>query len=105
MIKTAGIVVVTVLLSACGQNSSLTSTATDTSVDHRALPGSPRETGNTLYCIDPDIVIEEIEAAGFVLEASSDILRNPDDDHSLNMADPQVRGKSDRFVLRFRKPG
>lgn len=74
-------------------------------VDHFAAAGSPRETGNTLHRIDPEIVIEEIEAAGFVLEASSDVLRNPDDDHSLNMADPQVRGKTDRFVLRFRKPG
>ena len=74
-------------------------------VDHYAAPGSPPETGNTLHRIDPGIVIEEIEAAGFVLEAQSDILRNPDDDHSLHMGDPQVRGKTDRFVLRFRKPG
>jgi len=74
-------------------------------VDHYAAPGSPRETGNTLHRIDPEIVIEEIEAAGFVLVARSDLLRNPDDDQSLNMADPQIRGRTDRFVLRFRKPG
>ena len=74
-------------------------------VDHYAAAGSARETGNTLHRIDPEIVIAEIEAAGFVLEESSDILRNMNDDHSLNMADPKVRGKTDRFVLRFRKPG
>lgn len=74
-------------------------------VDHYAAAGSGRETGNTLHRIDPEIVIAEIEAAGFVLEEKSDILRNMDDDHSLNMSDPKVRGKTDRFVFRFRKPG
>ncbi len=73
-------------------------------VDHYASAGSPRETGNTLHRIDPQIVIDELEAGGFVLEAKSDVLRNMDDDHSLNMADPAIRGKTDRFVLRFRKP-
>ena len=73
-------------------------------VDHYASAGSPRETGNTLHRIDPQIVIDELQAGGFVLEARSDVLRNMDDDHSLNMADPAIRGKTDRFVLRFRKP-
>jgi len=73
-------------------------------VDHFAAAGSPRETGNTLHRIDPDIVISELEAAGFVLEAKSDILRNMDDDHSQSMAAPEIRGRTDRFVLRFRKP-
>ena len=49
-------------------------------------------------------MIDELQAGGFVLEARSDVLRNMDDDHSLNMADPAIRGKTDRFVLRFRKP-
>ena len=74
-------------------------------VDHYAAPGSPRETGNTLHRIDPEIVIEEIEAAGFALDARGDVLRNPEDDLDLHMGDPLVRGKTDRFVLRFRKPG
>jgi len=73
-------------------------------VDHYAAAGAPAETGNTLHRIDPAIVIAELEAAGFRLEAQSDILRNTDDDHSLYMADPSVRGKTDRFVMRFRKP-
>ncbi len=73
-------------------------------VDHYAAAGSPRETGNTLHRIDPQIVIAELEAAGFELQAKSDVLRNMDDDHSLNMGDPKVRGNTDRFVLRFRKP-
>jgi len=73
-------------------------------VDHYAAAGSSRETGNTLHRIDPEIVIAEIEAAGFVLDDKSDVLRNMDDDHSLNMAAEEVRGKTDRFVLRFKKP-
>ncbi|MGI9206116.1 MAG: class I SAM-dependent methyltransferase [Woeseiaceae bacterium] len=73
-------------------------------VDHYAAAGSGRETGNSLHRIDPEIVISELLAAGFVLEEKSDLLRNMDDDHSLNMSDPKVRGKTDRFVLRFRKP-
>lgn len=73
-------------------------------VDHYAAAGSPRDTGNSLHRIDPQIVIDELQAAGFKLEAKSDVLRNMDDDHSLSMAAPEVRGKTDRFVLKFRKP-
>jgi len=73
-------------------------------VDHYAAAGSPRETGGTLHRIDPQIVIDEIEAEGFVLEGKSDVLRNMDDDHSKGMFDPEIRGKTDRFVLKFRLP-
>lgn len=73
-------------------------------VDHYAAAGSPAETGGTLHRIDPSIVIAEIEAAGFVLDGQSDVLRNLEDDHSLNMFDEQIRGKTDRFVMRFKKP-
>ncbi len=72
-------------------------------VDHYAEVGAPRETGGTLHRIDPSIVIAELEAAGFELEAKSDLLRNAADDHSKGVFDPTVRGKTDRFTLRFRK--
>jgi predicted methyltransferase len=42
--------------------------------------------------------------AGFVLDGQSDILRNPDDDYEKTVFDPELRGKTDRFVMRFRKP-
>ena len=74
-------------------------------VDHFAAPGSGHETGGTLHRIDRDIVVAELEAAGFVLDGESDVLRNPDDDHSKGVFDPEIRGKTDRFVLRFSKPG
>jgi predicted methyltransferase len=73
-------------------------------VDHYAAAGSPRETGGLLHRIDPQIVIDELESEGFVLEGKSDVLRNLDDDHSLSMYDPEIRGKTDRFVLKFRLP-
>ena len=73
-------------------------------VDHYAEAGSPRETGGTLHRIDPGIVIADLEYAGFVLDAKSDLLRNVEDDHSLGVFDPRVRGKTDRFILRFKKP-
>lgn len=73
-------------------------------VDHQAVPGSPAETGNSLHRIDAAVVIAELEGIGFVLDASSDILANPDDDHTQNVFDPSIRGNTDRFVLRFLKP-
>ncbi len=73
-------------------------------VDHYAEAGSPRETGGSLHRIDPQSVISELEAEGLVLEARSEVLRNPEDDHSLGVFDPEVRGRTDRFVLKFRKP-
>lgn len=72
-------------------------------IDHYAEAGSPAETGNTLHRIDPAIVIAGMEAAGFVLEAQSDVLRNPDDDLGRIVFDPELRGKTDRFLMRFRK--
>ena len=72
-------------------------------IDHYATPGSPRETGDSLHRIDPAIVVEEMQAAGFRLDAQSDMLRNPDDDHEKVVFAPEVRGKTDRFVMRFVK--
>jgi predicted methyltransferase len=46
----------------------------------------------------------EIEAAGFVLESQSDALRNNDDDHKRAIFDPNVRGRTDQVLFRFRKP-
>jgi len=73
-------------------------------VDHDAEAGSPAETGGTLHRIARDLVIGQVEAAGFALDGESDALRNTTDDHSKNVFDPEVRGKTDRFVLRFKKP-
>lgn len=54
--------------------------------------------------MDPVLVIEEVQAVGFELDGYSDALYMPDDDLTLEVGQPEVSGKSDRFVLRFRKP-
>ncbi len=73
-------------------------------VDHVAGAGSGPESVQALHRIDPELLKADFEAAGFVFEAESDVLRNADDDHSLPMSDPKVRGQTDRFIFRFRKP-
>ena len=74
-------------------------------VDHAASPGGDtRAVVEKLHRIDPKVVEADFKRAGFVLVARSDMYRNPADDHSLLVFDPKVRGKTDRFVLKFRKP-
>lgn len=71
-------------------------------VDHA---GDPEADNASLHRVHEGIVTEAATSAGFVIEASSDVLRNPEDDHSLNVFDDAIRGNTDRFVLRLRKPG
>jgi len=73
-------------------------------IDHAANPGDTRATVEKFHRIDPATVKADFKRAGFVLEAESKLLRNPADDHSLNVFDPKIRGKTDRFVFKFRKP-
>ena len=74
-------------------------------IDHAAKPGGDtREVVAKLHRIDPAIVKADFERAGFKLEEESDLLRNPADDHSLGVFDEKIRGKTDRFMFRFRKP-
>ncbi len=74
-------------------------------IDHAATPGGDtRAVVEKLHRIDPAVVRADFERAGFVLEGESDLLRNPADDKTLNVFDPKIRGKTDRFVFKFRKP-
>jgi predicted methyltransferase len=73
-------------------------------IDHVANPGDTRATVEKYHRIDPETVKADFKRAGFKLEATSNLLRNPADDHSLNVFDPKIRGKTDRFVFKFRKP-
>jgi predicted methyltransferase len=73
-------------------------------LDHRAEAGSGGRDTKTLHRIDPETVKKEVLAAGFVFVGSSDLLRQPSDDHSQKVFDPTVRGKTDQFILKFRKP-
>lgn len=73
-------------------------------LDHAAEKGSGLRDTDTLHRIDEDAVKKEVEAAGFKLVAESDVLRNPDDPHTAKVFDPAIRGKTDQFILKFRKP-
>lgn len=73
-------------------------------VDHAAEKGSGLRDTNTLHRIDEAAVEAEVEAAGFRLVGESGVLRNPADDHTKSIFDPAIRGRTDQFVLRFRKP-
>lgn len=73
--------------------------------DHVALAGSPAtETADKLHRIDPAVARAEMEAAGFKFDGESDLLRNPADPHTAIVFDPSIRGKTDQFVYRFKKP-
>ncbi|MEO6579946.1 MAG: methyltransferase [Sphingomicrobium sp.] len=73
-------------------------------IDHIANPGDTRANVEKYHRIDPATVRADFKRAGFRLEAESNMLRNPADDHSLLVFNPAIRGKTDRFVMKFRKP-
>lgn len=74
-------------------------------IDHVANPGrDTREEANVTHRIDPATIRADFERAGFVFDGESNILRNPQDDHTKLVFDPSIRGNTDRVVYRFRRP-
>jgi predicted methyltransferase len=73
-------------------------------VDHAAASGAPLTVADTQHRIDEAITKKEVEAAGFKLVAEDKMLANPADPHDKLVFDPSIRGKTDQFVLKFRKP-
>ncbi|MGY4394860.1 putative methyltransferase [Sphingomonas sp. UYAg733] len=73
-------------------------------IDHADAAGSGLNGTETLHRIDPAVVKSQVLAAGFTFEGSSDALANPTDDHKTKVFYPAIRGKTDQFVFRFRKP-
>ncbi len=57
-----------------------------------------------LHRIDKAIAIELAENAGFVVEGDSKLLANPNDDHTQGVFSEGLRGNTDRFLLKLRKP-
>lgn len=74
-------------------------------LDHSAAAGSGLRDVDTLHRIDVEAVKAEVLAAGFVLEGESPLLVNKADTRTLPVFDDAIKGKTDQFVLRFRKPG
>ncbi len=73
-------------------------------LDHAAEKGSGFRDTSTLHRVDPEAVKTEVEAAGFKFEGESDVLHNPNDAHTEKVFDSSVKGKTDQFILKFRKP-
>jgi len=73
-------------------------------IDHNAADGEGDTVTNTTHRVEDAFVKAEVTTAGFEFVKSIDALRNPHDDHTKGPFDPSIRGKTDRFVLKFRKP-
>jgi predicted methyltransferase len=73
-------------------------------LDHSAVAGLDEAGMQKLHRIDEEVVKKEVLAAGFVLDASSDALRHAADPRTTGVFDGAVRGRTDQFILRFRKP-
>jgi predicted methyltransferase len=76
-------------------------------VDHSARPGDGLKVVESLHRIEESAVVSEVTKAGFVLDATADFLRSPDDTRDWSTSPRtagEKRGTSDRFVLRFKKP-
>lgn len=74
-------------------------------LDHSAPEGSGAASTSTTHRIDADLVRGEVESAGFLYDGASPVLANPDDPRDISIRDKSIRGHTDQFVLRFRKPG
>jgi len=71
-------------------------------IDH---VGDADADNTSLHRLDPELAKAVAVSAGFVVEAEGDVLSHPDDDHTKMVFDPTIRGKTDRFILKLRKPG
>jgi predicted methyltransferase len=73
-------------------------------LDHSAAQGAPANVTETLHRIDSATVRKEVEAAGFKFDSESSILANPADPRTAIVFDQAIRGHTDQFLLKFRKP-
>jgi predicted methyltransferase len=73
-------------------------------LDHSAEAGSALRDTNKLHRIDADVVKKEVTDAGFEFVGASTLLANSSDARTANVFDPSIRGKTDQFILKFRKP-
>jgi predicted methyltransferase len=73
--------------------------------DHAAASGGDtRAVVEKYHRIDPATARADFERAGFVVEGTGNLLANPADAHDLNVFDEKIRGKTDRFMIKLRKP-
>ncbi len=73
-------------------------------IDHDAAVDAPADVTSTLHRVRESTVEQEVVAAGFVLDSKSALLHNTTDKHDLAAFDEAIRGKTDQFILKFKKP-
>lgn len=73
-------------------------------LDHQAADGAGISVSGDLHRIEAAELRRQVEAAGFIFDGESDAVRVPSDDHTLSVFNETIRGRTDRFVYRFRKP-
>lgn len=73
-------------------------------IDHQDAPGAGMRNTDTLHRIEGAVVRRQVTAAGFRFVGESKLLANPADDHRRKVFDPAIRGRTDQFIYKFRKP-
>ena len=72
-------------------------------IEHEAKTDEKPSTSAELHRLNSKFITKHMLAAGFVLEVSSDLLANANDDHTKVVWSEGLRRKTDRSVLKFRK--
>ncbi|MCP5180566.1 MAG: class I SAM-dependent methyltransferase [Pseudomonadales bacterium] len=70
-------------------------------IDHAGVAGADNA---SLHRMEKAQAIEAATAAGFEIAGDSDLLSNADDDHTKMVFEEPVRGRTDRFLLKLRRP-
>ena len=73
-------------------------------IDHATEKGAGFTATSTLHRSDPDAVKSEVMAAGFEFVGSSDVIASASDDHKARVFEQGLHDKTDRYLLKFRKP-
>lgn len=74
-------------------------------IDHHAAPGTGVSDTTKNHRIERHVVVDQVTSVGFDLAAETDLLENLDDPLDVNVFAPNIRGKTHRMVLKFKKPG
>ena len=74
-------------------------------IDHNAASGSGTSQTKKLHRVENTFVLNEIMNAGFTLDRSSSALANPNDHFTVDVWQESTKGKTDRFIYRFKKNG
>jgi predicted methyltransferase len=73
-------------------------------IDHAAEKGAGFTVTQSLHRVEPDAVKAEVLAAGFEFVGSSDVIASATDDRKSAVFEQSLHDKTDRFLLKFRKP-